>query len=141
MIRRKPALPRIEPASGLRCAQRQCAHRGRGDRPITHTADIDDGPGMERMLAITFANYLRRCRQPVTLQYRESDIDENDRARLTNVIGRAETDDAALVLRIPVYPGPGSPIKGHFVPIAGKEVLPQILPLFLQEKSQTPDNR
>src|SRR5687767_1832928 len=81
MIRRKPALPRIQPASSLGRAKGQGAHRGRRDRSITHAADVDDGPGMERMLAITLADNLRRGRQPVPLQYRESDIDENDRAR------------------------------------------------------------
>ncbi|MEO6561576.1 MAG: hypothetical protein ABIN99_00810 [Nitrosospira sp.] len=61
-------------------------------------------------------------------------------AGLTQIVGGAETDDTALVPCILVHPCPGSAIKRHFVPVAGKEILAEIFRLSLEEKSQTPND-
>src|SRR5258707_7543759 len=65
---------------------------------------------------------LFRSRQPLLLEHRERVVDEDQRARLVQIVGRAEADGAAFVLRQPIYPAAGGAVEGHLVAIAGEEI-------------------
>src|SRR5712691_3490744 len=98
------SLARVHPAAGERRASRQCAHRGLGDRPEAHAADVDYRPSEERLLAKIFADRKRRRRQAVFLQYGIGMVDKQDRAGLVGVVGRAEADHASFGFGQAVYP-------------------------------------
>ena len=68
-------------------------------------------------------------------------IDENDRAGLAQIVGRAEADDAAFVLGLLVDPPAGRPVERHFVAVAGEKVLAEILAHLLEKKPHAPDDR
>jgi len=57
------------------------------------------------------------------------------------VVGRAEADDAAFVLRQAVHPAARGAVEGHLVAVAGEEVLPEVLAQLLEEVAQPPDDR
>ena len=75
------------------------------------------------------------------LQHREARIDEDDVARLAHVVGRAETDGAALVLGEAVHPGAHRAVERHLLAVVGEEVLPEILALALEQVAQPADDR
>src|SRR5712692_1213959 len=68
-------------------------------------------------------------------------IDEDQRARLVQVVGRAEADGAALVLRQAIHPAARGAVERHLVAVASEEVLPEILAELLEEIAQPPDDR
>jgi hypothetical protein len=68
-------------------------------------------------------------------------VHEDDRARLAQVVGRAEADDAAFALRQTVDERASSPVERHFRAVACEEVLPEILAEALEEEAQPADDR
>jgi hypothetical protein len=68
-------------------------------------------------------------------------VDEDQRARLVQVVGRAEADHAALVLRQPVDPAARRAVERHLVAVAGEKVLAEILADLLEEVAQVADDR
>src|SRR6266568_8897828 len=141
MKRREPALARVHPAAGERRAARERAHRGLRDRPEAHSADVHDRSREERLLAEALADRERRGGQPVLLEHRIGMIDEQDRAWLVGVVGRAEADHPALSLGEAVHPAARGAVEGQLFPVVQEEVLPEVLALLLQEITQVPDDR
>ncbi len=141
VMRREAALAGVHPAPGELRAARERAHRRRGDRAEAHAADVDDGLRLERLPAIPFADRERRRRQALLLQHREGVVHEDDRARLAQVVGGAEADDAALVLGEPVDEGARRPVERHLRAVAGEEILAEVLAQILEEEAQPPDDR
>jgi hypothetical protein len=57
-----------------------------------------------------------------------------------DVVGGAEADNAALVLRHAIDPGPGGPVEGHFLSVTEEEILAEVLAQVLEEKAQVADD-
>src|SRR6266704_1601140 len=140
MERRKPPLARVHPAAGERRAPRQGAHRGFRNRPEAHAADVDHRSPEERLPAEILADRERRRGQAVLLQHRIRVVDEQDRAGLVGVVGRPETDHAALGLRQAVDPAASGAVEGQFFAVVHEEILPEVLALLLEEIAQVPDD-
>jgi hypothetical protein len=68
-------------------------------------------------------------------------IDEYDGARLAQVVGRAEADDAALVLCLLVHPAARGAVERHFCAIAREKILPEILAEIFEVEAEMPDDR
>ena len=133
MVGRQAALAGVHPAAGHGRAARQRAHRRRGNGAEAHAADVDDGLGLERLARVSLAYRERRRGQAVLLQHRVRRIDEKDGAGLVGVVGGAETDDAALGLGQPVYPGARGAIERQLLPVVHEEILAEVFPLFLEK--------
>ena len=141
VVRGESAFPRIHVTARFLRPARERAHRRRRDRTEAHAADVDDGAGLERVLAIALADDDRRRRHAILLQHRERVIDEDDRARLAKIVGRAEADDAAFALRQPVDEAARCAVERHLGTVARKEILAEIFAEILEEKAQMPDDR
>src|SRR5882672_9672519 len=68
-------------------------------------------------------------------------VDEDQRAGLMQVVGRAEADDAALVLRQAIDPAARRAVERHLVAVAGEEVLAEVFAELLEEIAEAPDDR
>ena len=93
------------------------------------------------MLRVALAQHQRRRRQALLLQHRERVVDEDQRAGLVQVVGRAEADHAALVLRQAVDPAARRAVERHLVAVAGEEILAEVLAHLLEEVAQPADHR
>jgi hypothetical protein len=95
------------------------------------------------MLAEAFADEQRRRGLLLPLLHREGRVHEEDRARLLDVVGRAEADEPAAVLLLghAVDPRARRAVERHLVAVAGEEVLAEVLALLLEEVAQPPDHR
>ena len=82
-----------------------------------------------------------RRRLALFLEHRERVVDEDERARLVQVVGRAEADDAALVLRQAIHPAARGAVEGHLVAVAGEEVLAEVFAELLEEIAEAADDR
>ena len=56
------------------------------------------------------------------------------------VVCRAETNDAALVLGQPVHPGAGGAVEGHLGAVAEKKILAEVFAQLLEEVAQVADD-
>ena len=95
------------------------------------------------LLAIALADHERRRRQafsppaPGTAAFTKRIA-----PGALHVVGRAEADDAALVLlRHAVDPAARRAVERHLVAVAGEEVLAEVFALLLEEVAQVPDDR
>ena len=141
MVWRQATLAGIHPAARLGCAARQGFDRGLRNRTEAHAADIDNGFGLEGLRTITVADQDRRRRQLVFFKDRIRVVDKNDRTRRAQIIGRTETDDAALVFCAFIDPAAGRAIERHFLAVVGKEILAKIFTQILKKETQPPDHR
>jgi len=80
--RRKPPSPVSIQQAGVHGTARQRLHRGRGNRPEAHAADVEYRFGLERLFCITTADHKRGGRRALFLQHREAGVDKNQRAGL-----------------------------------------------------------
>jgi hypothetical protein len=109
--------------------------------PTHSAADVDDRARLERLRAIAFSQGERGRRQALLLEDRERMVDEDERAGVVQVVGRAEADGAALVLRQAIHPAARRAVERHLVAVAGKEVLAEVLAELLEEVAEAPDDR
>src|SRR5690606_11388065 len=65
---------------------------------------------------------------------------KQDRPRLVDVVGRAETQHAAFVLGEAIDPAARGAVEGHLVAIAEKEILTEVFAKLLEEIAQAPDD-
>src|SRR5947207_15735788 len=68
-------------------------------------------------------------------------VDEQDRAGLVGVVGRAEADQAAFRLRQAVDPAASGAVEGQLFAVVHEEILPEVFALLLEEIAQVPDDR
>src|SRR5207253_10303575 len=68
-------------------------------------------------------------------------VDEEDRARLVGIVGRAEADQAAFGFRQAVDPAASGAVEGQFFAVVHEEILPEVLALLLEHVAQMPDDR
>src|SRR5439155_3899423 len=68
-------------------------------------------------------------------------VDEQNRAGLVGVVGRAEADQAAFGLRQAVDPAASGAVEGQFFAVVQEEILPEVLALLLEKIAQVPDDR
>src|SRR5439155_3939706 len=67
-------------------------------------------------------------------------VDEDQRPGVVQVVGRAEADDAAFVLRQAVYPAARRAVERHLLAVAGEEVLAEVFAELLEEVAEAPDD-
>src|SRR6267378_4259945 len=95
----------------------------------------------ERLPAEVLPDRERRRGQAVLLEHRIGVVDEQDRAGLVGVVGRAEADQAAFGLRQAVNPAASGAVEGQLFAVVHEEILPEVLALLLQKIAQVPDDR
>ena len=141
VMRAEAALAGIHPGTGHLRTARQRAHRRFRDCPVAHAGDVDQRVADKGLVAPAFADDQWRRRLMLAFQHGKGSIDEDQRAGLVEVVGRAETEHAALVLGHAVDPGARRPVEGHFVAVAEEEVLAEIFAQALEEEAQVADHR
>src|SRR5574343_709151 len=138
VIRAHPPLTGIHVTTGHGCTTRKRLNGRLGNRPITHAGHVDHGACGKRSAAPTFANDDRWRRRVFAFQHRKGGVNEDQRTGLVEIIGRAEADDTALILRQAINPGPRGAVEWHFLAVTQKEILAKIFAQALKEKAQMP---
>src|SRR5688500_9274046 len=85
--------------------------------PTHRAAGVDDRARLEGRRAIALSQGERGRRQSLLLEGRERMVDEDERAGVVQVVGRAEADGAALVLRQAIHPAARRAVERHLVAV------------------------